>query len=400
MLRSKLKYITTLSLLAIAIPPGANGQSAEVPEVTSDYPDQFCEDAHGYPKLNIEPFVSLQGTMGHNGLEGTGLEQGAHDPRHTGFNLTDVSLGTDILYSEHLAAYAEGVLTWNEGDGWDAELEEAYAKFMNLPGDFDFRAGRMFPYIGTQNHLHSHAWDFVDANLTNVRFLGGDGLITDGIELQWTLPTSWNNRITVSYGNPVAHDHDVEHSEHEDDDHHGGHSEEAEMALWEKDVLTARYEASFWPGDTCNFLYGASYIQGENLFNRWSRLYGIDITYTWVEDAINGENFVWRNELMWRDVESNEGGFDELGFNSTAIWSPNTDWDLAIRYDWLEGVADPELAERHRISPAITRRFDAGPVGFLARLQYNYEHRNENQDEHSIWLQLGFEYGAGDNHVH
>lgn len=405
-----MKSITLLSFIGAFATAPLVAQSSEITNAANCVQTEICDHDHKYgPTLSIEPFINVQGVMGHNGLEGTGLEQGAHDPRHTGFNLTGISLGTDILYSEHLAAYAEGILTWNKEDGWDAELEEAYAKFMNLPGDFDIRAGRMFASVGTQNNLHSHAWDFVDANLTNVRFLGDDGLITDGVELQWTLPTSWNNRIIVSYGNPVAHDHDHhdehgehEDGEHEDDDHddHGDHSEEAEMALWDKDVLTARYEASFWPGDTCHFLYGASYVQGKNLFDRWSRLYGIDFTYTWVEDAINGENFVWRNELMWRDVETDEGGFDELGFNSTAVWSPNVDWDLALRYDWLEGATDPELAERHRISPSITRHFEAGPVEVLTRLQYSYDYSDDHQNEHSVWLQFGFEWASGDNHVH
>lgn len=403
---------TILLILAITASP-AFGQSAEIANAANSSRAEIADHTHDHgPSLSIEPFISVQGIMGHNGIDGSGLEQGAHDPRHTGFNLTGISLGTDILYSEHLAAYAEGILTWNEEDGWVAELEEAYAKFMNLPGDFDIRAGRMFAFVGTQNKLHSHAWDFADANLNNVRFLGDDGLITDGVELQWVLPTSWNNRIIVSYGNPVAHDHDDEHSEHEDDhddghededdhgDEHGGHSEEAEMALWDKDVLTARYEASFWPGDTCHFLYGASYVQGKNLHDRWSRLYGLDFTYTWVEDSIDAENFIWRNELMWRDVETDEGDFNELGFNSTAIWSPNTDWDIALRYDWLEGVDDPDLPERHRISPSVTRHFDAGPIAVLTRLQYNYDYSDEHDDEHSVWLQFGFEWASGDNHVH
>lgn len=411
--RSHMKRIFTSTLLAVTVPASIHAQSAEISEAAATYPEQFCEDAHGGPKLVIEPFISLQGVMGHNGLEGTGLAQGAHDPRHTGFNLTGISLGTDILYSEHLAAYAEGIFTWNNEDGWDAELEEAYAKFMNLPGDFDIRAGRMFAHVGTQNNLHSHAWNFVDANLANVRFLGDDGLITEGLELQWVLPTPWNNRLIVSFGHPLDHDHDHGHSEHEghhdddhdddDDDHDdevGGHNEEAEMALWDKDVLTARYEASFWPGDTCHFQYGASYIQGKNKFDRWSRLYGLDVTYTWVEDEIDGENFIWRNELMWRDIDTDEGDFNELGFNSTMIWSPNIDWELALRYDWLEGVDDPELAERQRISPSVTRYFDAGPVEVLTRLQYNYDHSDQHDNEHSIWLQFGFEWASGDNHMH
>lgn len=403
-----MKYLPLLSLIAISSPALLHAQSAEIAEsagADAFYPEQFCEQAHIYgPHLAIEPFLNAQLTIGHTDLEHSGLDTGAHDPRHTGISVTGISLGADILYSEHLAAYAEGILSWNDHDGWDSELEEAYAKFMNLPGDIDIKAGRMLALYGTQNNIHNHAWHFVDASLANTRFLGEDGLITDGVELQWILPTSWNNRLIVSYGHPVEHDHDHDnhgHDEHHDDDEHEEeehHEEGAEMALWDDPVLSARYEASFWPSDNNHLLCGASYAQGKNQHNQWSRLYGLDLTYTWIEDEINGHNLVWRNELMWRDVDTDEDGFDELGFNSSAIWSPNLDWDISLRYDYLEGADEVELAERHRVSPALTRHFTLGKVNAHSRLQYNYDHSDERDSDHSIWLQFAIEWGAGHNH--
>ena len=382
----QLLWLTTSAALA---------QSEDLAECAQD----LCFHNHDKPTLTFEPFVNLQVVAGHNGLKESGLAQGAHDPRENGFNLTGLSVGTDLLYNEHFAGYAEGILTWNNADRWEAEIEEVYAELLNLPGDLDIKAGRMFASVGTQNNLHNHAWNFADANLGNVRFLGDDGLAIDGAEIRWTLPTSWNNRIILSYGSTVAHDHDDEHHGHGGDDH-GDHSEEAEMALWEDSVFTARYEASFWPGDSCHFEYGASYVQGKNHFKKWSRMYGLDLTYTWLQDEDLGKKILWRNEIMMRDVSTDEGDFNELAYNSAFLWRFQSDWEAGLRYDYLQGVDDPALPERHRLSPSMTRYFAIQKIHALVRLQYNYDQSEYRSDDHSLWLQFGFEWGAGDAHVH
>ena len=172
------------------------------------------------------------------------------------------------------------------------------------------------------------------------------------------------------------------------------------MALLEKNVLSARYETSFWPGDNHLFEYGATYIQGQNFHQKWSRLYGADLTYTWLQDEDHGKSLTWRNEVMLRDVATDEGSFDEWAFNSAMLWTFNPDWKAGLRYDYLQGVDDPELPTRHRISPAIARHFTSGITNGLVRLQYNYDHSHEHQEDHSLWLQLNFKWGAGDAHVH
>jgi len=364
----------------------------------ADCAANLCVHDHYGPSLTIEPFLNAQVVVGHNGLKDSGLQQGAHDPRENGFNLTGLSLGTDILYNEHLAGYAEGIMTWNDADGWEAELEELYAKFLNLPGDLDIKAGRMLASVGSQNNLHNHAWNFVDAHLSNVRFLGADGLILDGAEIQWTLPTTWNNRIILSYGNTLAHDHSGD-DDHDGDDH-DDHGDEAEMALWQNGVFTARYEASQWTDDNRQFIYGASYVQGKNHFSQWSRLYGLDLTYTSLLDEDLGKKLVWRNEVMLRDISTDDGKFNEFALNSTILWKFHSDWEAGLRYDYLQGADDPELPERHRLSPALTRYFSMNKTNALMRLQYNYDHSEYHTDDHSLWLQFGFEWGAGDAHVH
>ena len=227
------------------------------------------------PSLLIEPRVHLRAVVGDTDLEDSGLGHGGHDPIHSGFSIPGLSLGADLFYGEHLTGFTEGIMSWNDEDGWNAELEELYAKFLNLPGGFELKAGQIFASVGTQNQLHNHAWSFVDANMGNVRFLGDDGLILEGVELSWIVPTHWDDKFTLSFGDTVFREHEEEKAP-SGDDH--AHSEEAEEALWDKDVLTARYLATFWPGDTCQFIYGASYVQGKNYMGETARLYGLDLS--------------------------------------------------------------------------------------------------------------------------
>ena len=387
-----MKNATPLALAYLLASAPTQAQSADPASNT----DNLSDHDHGDSKsLLIEPFAHLSTVIGHTDLEDSGLERGGHDPATTGFNLTGFSLGADILYGEHFAGYAEGIATWNEADGWTPEIEEAYAKLVRLPGEFELKAGRLFATLGTQNNLHNHAWEFVDAHLSTVRFLGEDGLGIDGAEATWYVPTHWNDRLIVSYGNAVTH----EHGEDEPGGEHD-HSEEAEMALWDKNVLSARYEAAFWPGDTCRFVYGASYVQGKNFFDLQSKLYGMDLTYTWLQDEDHGQSLIWRNEAMIRDVDTDEGSFNEFAISSTGLWRFTQDWEAGLRYDYLQGVEDPELPERHRISPALSHYYALGKTHGLVRLQYNYDHSEERGNDHSIWLQLSFEWGAGDSHVH
>ncbi|MCP5536915.1 MAG: hypothetical protein H7A51_11880 [Akkermansiaceae bacterium] len=355
-----------------------------------------CDHDTG-PSLLIEPRAHLRAVLGDTDLEDAGLAHGGHDPVHSGFSVPSLSLGADILYGEHIAGFTEGIISWNDVDGWDAELEEFYARFLNLPGGFEMKAGRLLATVGTQNNIHNHAWKFVDANLGNVRFLGDDGLVIEGVEITWMAPSHWNDRLTLSFGNAVSHDH-------EEAEHAGGahdHSEEAGQALWDRNVLSVHYQAIVWPSDTCQFIYGASYLQGENFMAKTGRLFGVDLTYTWLQDEDHGKQFTWRNEAMLRRIGTDEGKFEELAVTSAALYKLNPKWEIGLRYDYLEGVDDPELPERHRVSPSLACYFSLGKIESVARLQYNFDHSDERGGDHSVWLQFGFEWGAGgDAHVH
>ena len=396
--------VTACLFLSLASHTSANETSNEaskvnVESIAEKIPFGGTEHTHDdEPSLVIAPRVHLRAAIGDTSLEDSELDHGGHDPNQSGFSIPALSLGADMHYGENIAGFAEGILSWNDEDHWNAELEELYLKLLHLPGGFDLKTGRLLAAVGTQNSIHNHAWKFVDADLGNVRFLGEDGLIIEGVELTWMVPTHWDDRLVVSFGDTVKHEHEEEGGEIESDHNH---SEEAEQALWDKNILSARYQAIFWPSDTCQFIYGASYVTGGNCMGKNAQIYGLDFTYTWREDEPLGKQFTWRNDAMLRKVSTEEGGFEETAFSSAALYRFKPEWEMGLRYNYLEGVNDPKLPERHRISPSLSHYFFLSKIPSMARLQYNYDHSDERGDDHSIWLQFGFEWGAGsDSHVH
>ena len=392
-------FFLSLALHTSANEPANEPASVNVEGIAETIPFGGTEHTHDdVPSLVIAPRVHLRAAIGDTGLENSELAHGAHDPNQSGFSIPALSLGADMHYGENITGFTEGILSWNDEEHWNAELEELYLKFLHLPGGIDLKAGRLLAAIGTQNSIHNHAWKFVDADLGNVRFLGEDGLIIEGVELTWMVPTHWDDRLVVSFGDTVKHEHEEEDGEIESDHNH---SEEAEEALWDKNILSARYQAIFWPSDTCQFIYGASYVTGGNFMEKNAHIYGLDFTYTWREDEPLGKQFTWRNDAMLRKVSTEEGGFEETAFSSAALYRFKPEWEMGLRYNYLEGVKDPKLPERHRISPSLSHYFFLSKVPSMARLQYNYDHSDERGDDHSIWLQFGFEWGAGsDSHVH
>ena len=352
----------------------------------------FAQESSG-SLWEVNPFVYLNAVVGNTDLEDSGLARGGHDPAGSGFSIPSLAIGLDAYYGDYLGFFTEGVFFWNEEDGWDAELEELYIKANQLPYGFDLQAGRFLVSTGAQNNVHDHEWGFVDNQLGDVRFLGEDGLSVDGVEVAWRPRGRLDDQVIASYGRAVSHE------EEEGEDEEEGHNEEAEDSLWDENVLTLRYRVHFQSNYNHSLRTGISYVQGQNFFNETARLYSADTHYTWMNDDGDLElKFTWTNELLFRDVDTEEGSFDEWAFSSRASYSWNPIWVAALRFDYLEGVDDPELAERFRVSPALSREFEYKENPLIMRIQYNYDHseiESESRNDHSIWLQLNYQWGSG-----
>jgi len=348
--------------------------------------------------FRLDPTFHVRIALGDTTMPWTGQEIGGHDPRNDGFNLQGIELGTNIHIGEHVSGFATFNIFKPRHEDFDAEWEEGFLKLHDLPYGFEVRAGRMLTRFGSPNANHLHAWDFVDNNMSNIRYLGEDGFATEGAELTWLLPTPIEDALTIGFGSAVVADHD--HGGEEAGGHAGhDHAHEAEAARPENNILTVRYQAQFGPDDFTQFKVGASYLTGDNGFDMRTDIYGADFTYIWRENGMEpgGKQFRWRTDWMIRDVANPEGGFSDNGINTALLWEFLETWEAGIRYGYLQGVADPELPQRQRISPVFTKHFRfSGEKFALVRVQYNHDEIKGHDSEDSIWLQLGFDWGPGE----
>jgi len=220
-------------------------------------------------------------------------------------------------------------------------------------------------------------------------------------------------------------------------------------------LFSPRLATSFDLTDNQVLLLGASAAFGPNASgasgDTHTEIYGADLTWKWKSPRHHGGfPFVtWQTEAMLRryelgmfdwDEDGNGGDGDgdgfvdegvlvntgtglpavlagetltDWGFYSQLLYGFHKGWVAGVRFDYVTGdrgnyenlpliIADgagggaaagrdPLRAERWRISPNLTWY----PTEFSKlRLQYNYDHRRDLGEDHSIWLQFEFVLGA------
>jgi len=332
-----------------------------------------------------------------------------HDPRGE-VTLQGIDLGLSLRANEFIEGFINTNIFINDEDDLDAEWEEGFLKFKSikaLGGSFEVRGGRYLNRIGMQNNVHLHGWDFVDANLTNGLFLGEEGLRTEGLELSWVKKHSAGNFIiSGSYGNAIEHVHGEE-EDHSDVGH--DHAEETtEKSYFNGQLFTVRAQLNYNANDFNYHTIGLNYAHGENGYDRNSDLFSADYLYKWRENGLESGGKEWMAgvEYTQRNVEWVDEA-DPTNLGSTAQQSVmakvghtfHDNWNVAARYGWVEGVEDGEFEtnERRRLSLALTHLFSfSDQFSGHARLQYNHDDLDNGDREDTLWLQVSFDFGAGE----
>jgi len=394
----------TLLALILAVPATAGELSAPgaaPPDAWERFNDWSIGDV-------LFPSLHLHGTGGFSTGEPAELAAGGHDPKRETFSAQAVEPGLSLRtnYVEGFSNY----LFFQDGQGeWDGELEEAFGKIVNIPGGLELRGGQYLSHFGALNDVHLHEWDFVDSEVVLGRFLGDDGLLLQGAEVDWTLPLGMDPGLvsvaSLGFGNARAHDHEHEHGAVET-------PYEGEEGTLADDVWTARLMGRYRFDDFHTVTAGASWAGGTNGFGRGGDVISLDAGYLWRERGLEhgGRAFRWRNEFLWREVEAfsehddNEdgvidetfrGNYDECGFYTDAIITWSDRLDTGLRLGWVEGIADFGQDERFRVSPSISWWFDEERrIGL--RTQYNFDAIDGGDDEHSLWFQVNMALGCGE----
>lgn len=382
------------------------------------------------------------------------LQLGGHDPSQRGFTLQQAELTLEGRVDPYIRGQANTVLLLTPDGETEVELEEAYLETLSLPWNLQLKGGQFLTEFGRLNPTHPHSWDFVDSPLVNARYLGPDGLRNPGVRLSWLAPTPFYSELFLA----VQNSHGETASSFRSAGHvHGAEDEEAlPFAYRHPDndeglrnmgdlLFTPRYVMSFEPTDTQVVLLGGSAAFGPNSSGGEgsgptdTQIYGADFTWKWKSARHHGGfPFVaFQTEGMLRKYDAGAFDWDEdgdgavspgevvddstglpavlegenltdYGVYAQVLYGFRKGWVAGLRGDWVDGEEgeyetrglsldgeplgrDPLRAERWRISPNLTWY----PSEFSkVRLQYNFDHRQDMGEDHSVWLQFEFLLGS------
>ncbi len=404
------------SAVAVAPPqPPATPASAtnSSPSWSPSDPVRIAGGNKSYLNLSLDGLFAAGGSTASD-IEA--LEPGGHDPKVNGFTVQNLELTLEGAVDPYFKGQANLLFQIDSSGESRTELEEAYLTSVALPANLQLKAGQFFTEFGRLNTSHPHAWAFVDQPLVNGRLFGADGLRNPGARLSWLVPTPFYSELYFAVQNSHG---ETAYSFRQD---HGGEllfgrpTDLGEVDHFTDLLLTPRYALSFDLTDTQTLLMGASGAFGPNGTGESERteVYGLDLFWKWKPaNSQGGFPFVsWQTEGMLRRFEAAayDGLIDpanptpalpaenllDYGFYSQVAYGFRHGWVAALRGDWVSGdtgafAPDPDRATRWRISPNLTWY----PSEFSKiRVQYNYDDRELDGVDHSVWLQMEFLLGA------
>lgn len=325
--------------------------------------------------------------------------RGGHDPHNFGFNLQglELAVGSDVgpyfRFDSAMVFYLAGV-----------EIEEVYASTLALPAQLQARVGQFNTRFGRLNPTHLHQWSFVDQNLVNAKFLGGEGLRGLGVELSqlavWMPGTFRWYLAAQSLSGQATGRSFVPRS--------------SDIETFSDLSVSARVEEFVELSSNWDLLLGLSYANGRNKTGRNNRseIYGADTYLKWRPRTQGGQSEVgWQTEFMLRRRQLPGEVLQDFGLASWIQWTITRRWATAIRGEYVSAVdsdtpdpLDPEWTQdRQRAAAQIS--FSPSHFSRL-RLQYGLDHMPyrdaSTQDKwvQMVLLQAEFSVGAHGAHTY
>jgi hypothetical protein len=413
---------TMLSPSAAAPAVVETTQSPERERWRLGQPIPLLRGQQSYLNLSFDGLLTLGGSTADD-IET--LQFGDHDPRQRGFTIPSLELVLEGKVDPYFRGQANIVTKIDPQGETGIEAEEAYLETMALPGNFQLKAGQYFTEFGRINPTHPHAWDFVDAPLSQARFLGPDGLRNPGARLSWLMPTPFYSELFLGVQNSHGETAFSFRDSHEDEPLFGRLHGQGRVKTFSDLLFVPRYAASFNVSESQTLLFGASgaFAPNGSGSDTDTQIYGIDLFWKWKPATQSGGfPFVtWQTEAMLRRFQAgasetvdltDDGILDpvpretlkDYGFYSQVAYGFRKGWVAALRGDYVDGDeaeyerlygADADRAARWRVSPNLTWY----PSEFSKiRLQYNLDDRSGIGKDHSIWMQLEFLLGTHGAH--
>jgi hypothetical protein len=335
----------------------------------------------------------------------------------TEFRPAGLSLGESELVVESnvdTLFHAKAVVALENEDGETVvAVEEAFADTLSLPAGLALKFGRFKSEIGYQNHIHAHAWEFVDAPIV-YRSLLATQLADDGVQVRWVAPldlfVELGGEALRGQGFPGGGDARNGVNGYTGFVHVGG--DVGIGGSWRVGLSHLKADADA----------RASGEDVTTLFTGDSDVSIVDLVFKWAEDGNPGKRNVVFNAEYFHREETGDLEFDpdlvvpdnqlsaydgtQDGYYAQVVYQFVPRWRAGVRYDWLTAdnrVANPApgttlatLADASYEPQRLSAMIDFSNSEFSRiRVQYNRdESRPGDEEDDQVFLQYILSIGA------
>lgn len=314
----------------------------------------------------------IKGSVGH-----------VHDPCISPFLLRELEL--DVRASVDPWADAVAILAFEQPEPgtFELEVEEGYFVLKKLPFfntaplGLKLKGGRFRVSFGRFNQIHTHDLPQTTIPLSEQRFLGGHGLIRNGLSAQMFIPTPGDNNslaVTLEILN-------------------GGGTNFKPVAkpIWPAGLLRLAWFWDLAPSHDLEVGFSAYAEHEEGRPGNLIQLYGSDINYKWRPYILGDKHsFLWGSEFFVANGVDKKYAAHPMGMFTWTQYQFNQWTYLGVRYDYNQGLTADNT---HTVGTFLTYY----TTEFL-RLRLGYERVMEQSrwaaGRNNVLLEFNFVFGS------
>ena len=283
-------------------------------------------------------------------------------------------------------------------------VEEAALQTTSLPYNLTLKGGLFFGEFGRLAYIHDHELPFVNRPLVLDKYIGGESR-TDGLQLNYLLPTSHYVSVTLGVGNSFG----------SPPNNPGDYRQFSALNFWGRastyfdltpDVSLETGVSGLLNPSTID--RGGALLQpdGSMFTQRERRLVGADLVLAYRPLRNNQfKSLTWGTEVLYSDnrydVNSPVGAASSryvgsFGLYSYLAYKFHRQWTTGVLFEWMENAQNNQ-AQTYGYSPYIT-----WALSHWNQLRLQYTHTDNNaatglRSNDAIYLQWSWIIGS---HAH
>lgn len=266
-------------------------------------------------------------------------------------------------------------------DEYHIEPEEIFVETLQVPA-VTFRVGKYYLPFGKHNELHTHAYYFIDAPLSQSALFHEHGLSETGLGAYYLLPTNWFMEFSA-HVNEASNEHVFGTGTNDD-------------------VMGLYHLKNLWDlNDASTFEWTLSYGHGRDQGYKFNHIYNTSMTYKWRPVENSKET-----SLSWTlDASAAQNTYDDAGAKTGPLTAIST-W-VMYQFDqswWAQFRHGQQDTKTNNLDAIQKNSVLIGyvPTEYSAiRLQYDViDDPSQTKNEQRGTLQFNFSMGAHPAHAY